>query len=327
MSYVLLSLLVIAVAALASRLVVLPIQPLHGPLPPLSDTERALALRLEQHVRGVASVPHNTRTPSALEQTALYIEGQIAQLGLVPRAQAFEVDGAVVRNIEIVFEATQHAAAAQTLVIGAHYDSALDTPGANDNATGVAALIELAASLAVDRPVSALRLRLVFFVNEEEPYGKTEAMGSLRHGKALVASGETVKGMIALETLGYFPDRPGTQRLPVPFRWIYPDKGNFVAFVGLPGAGRFLRAALTAFRAAQRFRSTGTIVPAFVEGADLSDHWAYHQLGIPALMITDTAPYRNPFYHQPHDTPDTVDYASLARITGGLDEMVRALLR
>ena len=121
--------------------------------------------------------------------------------------------------------------------------------------------------------------------------------------------------MIALETLGYFSDAPGSQRFPPPFGIVYPDKGNFIAFVALPGARSFLHASLAAFRRHAAFPSIGGLAPGFIEGIDLSDHWSFHQFGFPALMVTDTAPFRNPHYHQPTDTPEKVDYASLARIT------------
>ncbi|MGE0856994.1 MAG: M28 family peptidase, partial [Hyphomicrobiaceae bacterium] len=171
------------------------------------------------------------------------------------------------------------------------------------------------------------RVRLVFFVNEERPYGKTDDMGSLRHARALQQCGEHVAGMIALETLGYFSDAPGSQRFPFPFTWVYPDVGNFVAFVGLPRARRLVHRSLAAFRATQAFASIGGIAPGFVHGIDLSDHWAYDQCGFPALMVTDTAPFRNPNYHQRHDLPETVDYDSLARITVGLARMIETIAR
>lgn len=309
--------------AAATRYLIFPLQP--GTLPLLAPDEhqRALALKLETHLRAVASEPHNLAHPEALERSALYIEETLASFGYDVRWQVFEADGAQVRNIEVVLAPA--SGSARTLVIGAHYDSAGESPGANDNGTGVAALLELARMLR-ERPLAPkLRMRLVFFVNEEQPYGKTENMGALRHARALAEQEEQVSGMIALETLGYFSSVKGSQRLPFPFNWLYSDRGNFVAFIGLPGARTFLGKTVRAFRNAGVFPATGTIAPASVEGADLSDHWAYHQLGVPALMITDTALYRNPFYHQPFDTPDTVDYASLARITQGLDQMLRTL--
>lgn len=286
-----------------------------------------LQVALEAHIRAVASQPHNLQYPDALEAAARYIEDQIQGFGRTPVLQRFHVDGVTVRNIEIVFEPVEAAANSGTIVIGAHYDAAENSPGAHDNGTGVAALLAITRALALDPPTAnAKRLRIVFFVNEEQPYGKTPDMGSWRHAMALKASRETVSGMIALETLGFFSDTPGSQKLPLPFNFIYPKAGYFVAFVGLPGSRKFLARTVEAFRQSSDFPSTGTCVPDFIEGADLSDHWAYRQAGFPAIMATDTAIYRNPFYHQTYDRPDTVNYHALAEITRGLEGCVRALI-
>lgn len=315
---------VFAVVAAVRWFIVHPRQPFTAALPPLDDADRACALRLEGHVRAVASKPHNIAHPHALEAAARYIEAMLLSLGLNPIAHPYEVDGQMVRNIEVIIEPTTSGGSAQTFVIGAHYDAPDDCPGANDNGTGVAALLELAQHLRSHRPAKH-RLRLVFFVNEEHPYGQTVDMGSYRHAKQLRANGESVAGMWALETLGYFPDRAGTQRFPFPFGLLFPDRGNFVAFIGMPRARQLAKRSVAAFRATTKFPAIGGVAPAFIEGIDLSDHWAYDQFHFPALMITDTAPFRNPFYHQVFDTPDTVDYASLARITGGLERTIRIM--
>jgi hypothetical protein len=317
--------IVIALMTLAvQRTIVFPRQPFDGPLPPLSDAMRAMALRLETDVRGVASVPHNIAHPAALAKAAAHIETALRSAGHEPIFQRFVVDGCEVCNIEAVIPARSGSKPnAGTLVIGAHYDAPDDSPGANDNGTGVAALLELARSLATTRPDR--RLRLVFFVNEEQPYGKTADMGSYRHAKALKESREPVLGMIALETIGHFSDRPGSQRFPFPFGLLFPDRGNFVAFVGMTRARRFVFDVVAAFRAVAHFPSIGGVAPGCIEGIDLSDHWAYDHFGFPALMVTDTAPFRNPFYHSPADTPDTVDYVNLARVTHGVDAMIRRL--
>ena len=290
-----------------------------------SSGHHPLQLALEAHVRAIATRPHSLACPDDLESAARHIETELASYGLTSEPQIFEVEGQSVRNIEVVFEPSETAPVAATLVVGAHYDSAVGTPGANDNGTGVAALLEIARALATTPQKLTRRVRLVFFVNEELPYGKTEHMGALRHAERLKTNGETILGMIALETIGYFSDVPGSQRLPFPFNWIYPDTGHFLAFIGLPGSRSFLGRTVAAFRATSQFASTGTVVPGVVEGADLSDHWAYHHVGFPALMATDTAPYRNPFYHQPYDTPDTINYGALAEVTRGLEATVRRL--
>lgn len=305
--------------------IVFPRQPYRGAPPAATSESVEAAARLRRHVTAVASVPHSVRYPDALEAAARYIEGELRTLRLIPRAYTYRVAGMQVRNIEVVIEPEELPADAPSIVIGAHYDSPDDTPGANDNGTGVAALLELARALAGSKP-HHVRLRLVFFVNEEQPYGKTELMGSYQYAKALKSEGVAVAGMISLETLGYFSNAPGSQRFPPPFGLIYPDTGNFVAFVALPGSRAFLHRAVGAFRRHAEFPSIGGLAPGFIEGIDLSDHWSFHQFGIPALMVTDTAPFRNPHYHQLSDTPATVDYGSLARITRGLEGMARELV-
>jgi hypothetical protein len=315
--------LVAALVAIANYGIVFPRQPWRGPLPPLSAEQQLLAQRLREHVTAVASRPHNIGYAANLEAAARAIEARLASFGLTSAAQIYEVDGHSVRNIEVVIEPAAGAVRA-SYVIGAHYDSPDDSPGANDNGTGVAALIELARLFAATPP-GRDRLRLVFFVNEEAPYHKSAAMGSWRYAKRLSDSGERLAGMLALETLGYFSDAPGSQKYPWPFNLIYPDTGNFVAFVGLPGARSLVGRTLRAFRRHAAFPAIGGVAPGFIPGIDLSDHWAFHQFGYPAAMLTDTAPYRNPFYHRLNDLPKNVDYESLARITTGLERMLREI--
>lgn len=318
--------LVGAAAGLVRYCIVFPRQPFKQSLPGLTAGDLDLAHRLQTHVRAVASHPHNVAHPEMLEAAAVYIEGEITAAGLTPVAQVYTVDNGIpVRNIEVVLEPPGVHAATPCYVIGAHYDAPDDCPGANDNGTGVAALLELMREMAKAPPRSA-RLRLVFFVNEEQPYGHSELMGSWQYAAKLAAADENVAGMIALETLGYFSDRPGSQRFPPPFGSIFPDTGNFVAFVALPGTRRFLHRSIKAFRKHAQFPSIGGLAPGFIEGIDLSDHWSFRQFGYPALMITDTAPFRNPYYHEPTDVPESVDYESLARITKGLVAMTRELV-
>lgn len=317
----------IAVTAFAGLrwLIVHPLHSGRRALPPLDAEQIALAASLEAHVTAIASRPHNLHFPDALEAAARYIENTLATMGLMTRAQTFTCGSREVRNIEVVFEPPDADATTPTLVVGAHYDSPDDSPGANDNGTGVAALIEIV-RIASARP-TAVRLRFVFFVNEEQPWGKTPDMGSLRHALALRETGEPVIGMLALETLGHFSDRPGSQRFPFPFGLLYGNRGDFVAFVGMLSGRAFVHRAIREFRQVSAVPSIGGVAPRAIEGIDLSDHWAYDQAGFPAAMVTDTAPFRNPYYHQRFDLPATVDYPMLARITQGLGAMVDRLAR
>jgi Zn-dependent M28 family amino/carboxypeptidase len=292
-----------------------------GPLPPLSAAQADSARRLREHVTAIASVPHNVGHPEELERAALTIEQALAGSGYKVTRQPFRAGGMEVRNIEAVIEPADPNAA--TLVVGAHYDSCCDAPGANDNGTGTAAVLELARRLADLRGQSPVRIRLVLFVNEEPPFFKTEQMGSLVHARRLAASGEKVLGMISLETIGYYSDQPNSQRYPAPLNLLYPSTGNFVAFVALTSSRPFLRKTVAAFRDAAAFPSVGGTAPGAIPGIDWSDHWAFEQVGIPALMVTDTALFRYPYYHTPEDSPDKVDYERLARVVSGLEQMIR----
>jgi Zn-dependent M28 family amino/carboxypeptidase len=293
-----------------------------GPLPPLTQGEAALATRLERHVRAVASEPHNVAHPEALGRSAAYVQATLAGLGYtVARQPVDDANGIAVANLEAVIEPSRGTAA--TLVVGAHYDSAGAAPGANDNGTGVAALLEIARALAPLRGHAGTRVRLAFFVNEEPPFFKTERMGSLVYARRLAASGERVEAMVALETLGYYSDAPDSQHYPPPLGALYPSTGNFVAFVGTVGARPLVRRAVRDFRSKARFPSVGGTAPAFLSGIDWSDHWSFGEVGVPALMVTDTAPFRYAFYHMPGDTPDKVDYPRFARVTAGLIRVVR----
>ncbi|HEV2747698.1 MAG TPA: M28 family peptidase [Allosphingosinicella sp.] len=291
-----------------------------GPLSALTGTEARLAADLRRHVTAVASEPHNVGYPEALERSALYIEQTLAGLGHEVRRHPFSAAGQQVRNLEVVIEPA--AGRAETLVIGAHYDSCCDAPGANDNGTGTAAVIELARSLAALRGKSSLRIRLVLFVNEEPPFFKTNLMGSLIYARRLKETGEPVLGMMSLETLGYYSDEERSQHYPPPLGLLYPHRGNFVAFVGLTSSRAWVRRAVASFRAHAAFPSVGGTAPAVVPGIDWSDHWSFEQVGIPALMLTDTAPFRYPHYHSTADTPEKVDYERLARVVSGLERMV-----
>ena len=201
-----------------------------GPLPILKEDEREIAATLRSHVEAIASRPHNTYFPQALEKSARRIEEVLASVGYSPQAHKFLAAGVEVRNIEVVIEPESAGEDVSTLVIGAHYDSAGDAPGANDNGSGVAALLELA-RLMKSHVMIKTRLRIVFFVNEEPPHFKTETMGSLIYARALAATGEKVRAMLSLETLGAYSDTPGSQQYPPPLSFFLPNAANFIAVV------------------------------------------------------------------------------------------------
>jgi hypothetical protein len=291
--------------------------PSTAPATPRID-ERLLASRLRAHVETIASEPHNMANPEALERAAVYLEERLEETGYAVRRQEV-LDGA--RNLEVVIE--PRTPTAPTLIVGAHYDSALGTPGANDNATGAAAVVELARLLSDLRGKARVRIRLALFVNEEPPHFMTEGMGSLVYAKALRRGGEPVDAMFSLETIGYYSNEGQSQRYPFPLNLRYPSTGNFIAFVATVKSRSLVRRAVGEFRSHSSFPSVGGSAPQSIPGIAWSDHWAFEQQGYPALMITDTAPFRYPHYHLPSDTPDKVQFDRLARLVAGLEATIR----
>ena len=310
---------VAAIAGLGWYMIAAPGESHRGALAPLTAEERTSRELLQRHVSAIASTEHNTRTPERLEAAARAIESELKSLGYEVRTQAFDSGAAKVRNLE----ATIPGSKTGTVVIGAHYDSAPGAPGANDNGSGTAALLELARIFRGWKPKHTLRL--AFFVNEEPPFFKSQEMGSKVYADELLARGERVAAMFSLETIGYYSERPGSQRYPFPLNLFYPERGDFLAFVANLGSRGLLHEAIGAFRSATRFPSEGVAAPALIPGVDWSDQWSFWRHGIPALMITDTALYRYPHYHLASDTPDKLDYDRLARVVAGLDRMVRTL--
>ena len=294
-----------------------------GPLPPLTDREQLIRDHLKRHVAALAGRigERNVWRPEAMAAAAAYIQGSLEEAGYTVTVQPFTSRGLSVANNEAVLPG--HAAADEIIVVGAHSDSVADSPGADDNASGVAAMLEIARLLATSTLPRSVRF--VAFANEEAPFFYGDEMGSNRYAARAQAHGERIVAMLSLETLGYYTAEPGTQKYPFPFSWFYPDTGNFVGFVGNFASRPLVRQAVGAFRASTAFPSEGVAAPSGMEGIHWSDHWSFWQAGYPAIMITDTAPFRYPYYHQVSDTPQQLDYAGLARVTGGLAEVVGVL--
>ena len=287
------------------------------PLKPLADADREIERNLRRHVAAIASRQHNLDHPKELEAAAASIERELQDLGYTPAAQRFTSLGIEVRNIEV--EIAGGPRREEIVLLGAHYDSVWGAPGANDNGSGVAALLELARLLRGAKPQRTLRF--VWFVNEEPPYFKGEDMGSRRYARRSRERGERIVAMGSLETIGWYSDQPGSQRYPALLGLFYPSQGNFVAFVSNLGSRELMHDALGAFRRHAAVPSEGVAAPAFIPGVDWSDHGSFWESGYPAFMVTDTAFYRYPHYHQLTDTPDKVDYERLTRVVHGLQGM------
>ncbi len=226
----------------------------------------------------------------------------------------------------LVVEITGVSEPGEIVVVGAHYDSVnnngVASPGANDNASGTAAVVELARMLAGTKP--ARTIRLVLFVNEEPPYFWTDKMGSLVNARAAKQRGDNIVGMMSIETIGYYRDEKGTQGYPPLVGLAYPSTGNFIALVGPASNGgvEWVERCVGAFRAASDVPAEGAALPSLVPRINSSDHWSFWKQGWPALMITDTAPYRYPYYHKPEDTPEKLDYERMGRVVEGVREVI-----
>jgi len=306
-----------------SHMIRMPGRSHSGPLAPLSADEAELRRRLERHVRALAGEigERGMTRPGSLEAAARYLEQQLQELGHTVEAQ--EVQGPAVRNLVVELRGTVEAE--EIVVVGAHYDSVPGCPGANDNASGTAAVLELARLFKGHRPSRTLRLAL--FVNEEPPYFLTDAMGSRRYAARSKARGERITAMLSLETIGYYSDAERSQQYPAPFSAFYPSRGDFIGFVSnLPGAP-LLRRCVAAFRRTTAFPSEGLAAPGWITGIGWSDHSSFWEHGYPAVMVTDTAPFRYPDYHAPSDTPDKLSFDRMARVVAGLARVVEDLAR
>jgi Zn-dependent M28 family amino/carboxypeptidase len=281
------------------------------------------APRLRAHVEMLAGTigERNLWSYGALERAAEYISMQLTTNGYTPRRQTFEVAKLPFSNVEAALEGTTRAG--ESIVVGAHYDTVVGCPGANDNATGVAAVLELAQRFS-GRP-QPRTIRFVAFVNEEPPFFQTAHMGSAVYANAARSRGDRVVGMLSLETMGYYSDERDSQRYPAPIAAVYPDIGNFIGFVANLGSAPLLWRARRAFKRRTAFPVQSAAVPAAIPGVGWSDHWAFWQAGYPAMMVTDTAPFRYPWYHTVEDTPEKIDYDRLTHVVDGLEAVIEAI--
>ncbi len=248
-----------------------------------------------------------------LDSVADYIHHHFAEYAQEVREQKFSVGGRIYRNVICSF-GTQHK---ERIIVGSHYDVCGKQAGADDNASGTTGLLELARMLA-DKKLN-YRVDLVAYTLEEPPYFRTEMMGSYMHAKELHDNHIAVKGMISLEMIGYFDERKRTQDYPLGIMKVfYGTRGNYIATVQKFGNGSFANRFRKKFRRSCEVRSKKLKVPAWVPGVDFSDHLNYWKFGYSALLITDTAFYRNKNYHEPTDTIETLNIHQMCKVIDGV---------
>ncbi len=291
-----------------------------GPLPPVTQETEALEHELQSYVYtlGADIGERNMFQYPKLLRAAEYIGATLADSGYEVRRQAYEVRGQLAENLEAEMPGTEKRN--EIVVIGAHYDSVRGSPGANDNGTGVAAMLALARAFSTTQPLRTLRF--LAFANEEPPYFQTRHMGSRVYAKRSSQKGENIILMISLETIGYYVDEPGSQSYPFPLNLIYPSTGNFIGFVSNVENRSWVRNFVGAFRQHAQFPSEGGALFGWIPGVGWSDHWAFWKEGYPAIMVTDTALFRYPAYHRGSDTPEKIHYERMARVVYGLQQVI-----
>jgi hypothetical protein len=280
------------------------------------DEQIVMMDHLQAHVRMLAGDigERNVFRPAALNDAGLYIESEWRRQGYAVRRQVYEASGVECANLE----ATRNGDVRQReiLLIGAHYDSVIGCPGANDNASGVAALLEISRKFAAIEP--AMTVRFVAFVNEEPPFFRSAQQGSMVYAKAARNRGDDIRLMASLETIGSYSNRLGSQRYPPLFNLFYPDRANFIGMVSDFGSRAAMRRLAHAFGARSDFPLQTAATFRFVPGVSWSDQRSFWRHGYHAMMITDTAFYRYPHYHTADDTPDKLAYPEFSRVTCGL---------
>ena len=309
-------------------------------VPPDAEENEKLAKELKADIESICALgPRNLMSYDAMKKGAELIEAKFHEAGLKTQRIDFWVKPSILSQVRgakkeetkkqlftnIVAEVRGTERPEEIIVFGAHYDSAPMTGsvGADDNISGVAATLALAREFA--KAPAKRTIRFIAFANEEPPFFWTDDMGSRVCAKQSAAARERIVAMITPECIGFYSDQPQSQKYPPPLDKLYPDTGNFIAFVGDTKSNALIKDCVRIFRESCQFPSEGASLPFAVPGVGWSDHWSYAKEGYPALMVTDTAPFRNPHYHTAGDTPDKLDYCKMAIVVDGLKKLVREL--
>jgi hypothetical protein len=280
--------------------------------------------RMRRHVVALSETfhPRDWTHPENLNRCADYIAGEMEAAGARVEMQDYKVGGETYRNVIGRFGTDKN----KRIIVGAHYDSCGDTPGADDNASGVAGLLELARLIGKNEPDCGVEL--VAYTLEEPPFFRTPQMGSAIHAASVSPAKDRIIGVIVLEMIGYFSDEPGSQAYPLPFlKAHYPDKGDFITVVSKWNQGDWISEVKAGMQGASDLPVYSFRGPASLQGIDFSDHRNYWPHDIPAAMVTNTAFYRNDHYHSPNDTANRLDYDRMGKVVVGVYEAISFLSR
>ena len=290
----------------------------------IREDDHVLQENLMGHVESLVKFPRHTGNQTGMDAAAKYIQGEWEKMGYEVYEQKFKGpsgDPTEYKNLIVSFGPRD----AERIVLGAHYDVRCETPGADDNGSGIAGILETSRLLKKHNPKLTKRIDIVAYANEERPYFGTEYMGSMVHAKYLKENKIPVSGAVILEMIGYFSDEPGSQKVPAKLpgsllKYANPSVGNFISVVGDSLTSFSLtRKVSGGIRRNSRIDVQAIPVPvSLVKDAARSDHLSYNKHGFSAVMVTDTANFRNPHYHEPTDLPKTLDRVRMAEVVKGV---------
>jgi Zn-dependent M28 family amino/carboxypeptidase len=286
------------------------------------SSKNANEAKLRQHVDALSKNfhPRNSDNPENLNRCADYISTHLKEAGATVEMQEFIVDKIIYKNVIGRFGVGKP----KKIIVGAHYDSCADTPGADDNASGVAGLLELARLIGKDQP--DVEIELVAYTLEEPPFFGGPQMGSAFHARSVAAEKDRIIGVIVLEMIGYFSDEPGSQSYPLPImKGYYPSRGNYITVVSRWDQSDWIADLKAGMKGTTDLPVYSFRGPASLPGVDFSDHRNYWPHNIPAAMVTNTAFYRNKNYHTPNDTPESLDYPRMGKVVVGVYEAIKVL--
>lgn len=309
------------VAAYASSRA-MPGESFEGPPPSPTAEERALAATLRADVTTLATEigERHERRYGALLEARDFVERRLSESGLEPRRHTYEIVGLSFDDVYADVGASERG----YVLVGAHYDSARGSPGGNDNASGVAVVLALAERLAADPPATPIRLAL--FTNEEPPHFDTETMGSRAFAAHLAERGELPRAAIVLDSVGFYTEAPHSQRYAsAAMAWRFGDTGRFLAFVSDDLSEPLLRDVLGSFRDGARLATEAAVLSRGAYAARWSDHASFWRHDVPAILVTDTAAFRDDRYHTDADDGAQVDPVALARVALGLERALRSM--
>ena len=272
---------------------------------------------LESHVKALTKTTNyrNYSNITSLNEAAHYVKTQFELLNLPVQEQSYKVGNETYKNIISYYGPKD----GKRIIIGAHYDVCGDQDGADDNASGIAGLIEIAKQFQKYKPTTKYRFEFVAYTLEEPPFFRTEHMGSHVHAKSLHDNNVAVSAMISLEMIGYFSEAPKSQEYPIGIlKWFYPTKANYIAVVGKFGSGKLTRKFKKGIKKGSTIPVRSINAPSSITGIDFSDHLNYWKFNYDAIMITDTSFFRNKNYHQTSDTIETLDFDKMSQVVKGV---------